>query len=100
MAAQRGVASHLVGVAALNSESEPWPAVLRCHMTTRSTFGDQPLSRKKSSPAYGFGAASREVSQKVFVSQEHTQKQTAGVGSPGPAVYLLPASVGGTQPGD
>ena len=64
--------------------------------TTRSMLGDQPL--KKSAPAYGFGAATRAVAQKVFVSQEHTALATAGTQSPGPATYLLPASVGGKQP--
>ena len=67
-------------------------------MTTRSTFGDQPLSVKKSSPAFGFGKSSRDVAQKVFVSQEHTIKSHAGRGSPGPAVYMMPPSVGGKQP--
>lgn len=67
-------------------------------MTTRSTFGDQPSSMKKSYPSYGFGTSSREQAGKVFVSQEHTALATAGTQSPGPAVYLLPASVGGKQP--
>ena len=49
-------------------------------------------------PAFGFGAATREQAGKVFVSQEHTALATAGSHSPGPAVYLLPASVGGKQP--
>ena len=53
---------------------------------------------KPSAPKYGFGAASRGTAQKVFVSQEHTALATAGMHSPGPAVYLLPPSVGGTQP--
>lgn len=67
-------------------------------MTTRSTFGDQPEGRKKSAPSFGFGTASREQAGKVFVSQEHTALATAGTQSPGPAVYLLPPSVGGKQP--
>jgi hypothetical protein len=70
----------------------------RLHMTTRSTFGDQPSSVKASAPSFGFGTASREQAGKVFVSQEHTALATAGTQSPGPAVYLLPASVGGKQP--
>jgi len=64
-------------------------------MTTRSMLGTQPL--KKSAPAYGFGAASRETAAKVFVSQEHTALATAGKASPA-KFYLLPPSVGGTQP--
>ena len=67
-------------------------------MTTRSSFGDQPLGSRKSAPAFGFGSSSRDVAQKCFVSQEHTIKSHAGRGSPGPAVYLLPPSVGGKQP--
>lgn len=67
-------------------------------MASRTTFGDQPSSVKPSAPKYGFGAASRGTAQKVFVSQEHTALATAGMHSPGPAVYLLPPSVGGTQP--
>jgi len=67
-------------------------------MTTRTTFGDQPLSVKASAPCFGFGSSSREVAQKVFVSQEHTALATAGKQSPGPAKYTLPASVGGKQP--
>ena len=64
-------------------------------MTTRSMLGQQPL--KKSAPAYGFGAASRETASKVFVSQEMTALATAGKASPA-KFYLLPPSVGGTQP--
>jgi len=67
-------------------------------MTTRSTFGDQPLGRRKTAPAFSFGSSSREQASKVFVSQEHTALATAGMHSPGPAVYLLPSSVGGKQP--
>jgi len=67
-------------------------------MTTRSTFGDQPLSVKKSAPAFGFGSSSRDTAAKVFVSQQHTIKSHQGRGSPGPATILLPASVGGKQP--
>ena len=66
--------------------------------TTRTGFGAQPMSTRKSAPSYGFGAASRSTAQKVFVSQEHTALATAGMHSPGPAVYLLPPSVGGKQP--
>jgi len=65
-------------------------------MTTRSTFGDQPT--KKSFPSYGFGTGSRAQANKLFISQQHTLKATGGTHSPGPAVYLLPASVGGKQP--
>lgn len=73
-------------------------AVDRGAGTTRTTFGDQPEGRKKSAPSFSFGTSSREQAGKVFVSQEHTALATAGKHSPGPAVYLLPASVGGKQP--
>ena len=46
--------------------------------TTRTSFGPQPLGGRTSAPSYGFGAASRATSQKVFVSQEHTALATAG----------------------
>lgn len=65
---------------------------------SRSMLGDQPSSSKKSAPMYGFGTSSRATAAKVFVSQEHTALATAGLHSPGPAVYLLPSSVGGKQP--
>lgn len=65
---------------------------------TRTSFGKQKLSTSKSNPAFGFGVATREVAGKVFVSQEHTALATAGTHSPGPAVYVLPPSVGGKQP--
>jgi hypothetical protein len=65
-------------------------------MTTRSMLGDQPL--KASAPKFSFGSSTRDQAGKVFVSQEHTALATAGKGSPGPAVYTLPPSVGGKQP--
>ena len=61
-------------------------------------LGEQPSSTKHSAPAFGFGKSTRATAAKVFVSQEHTALATAGLHSPGPAVYLLPASVGGKQP--
>ena len=63
-----------------------------------STFGGQKSSSRRTAPAFGFGAATREVANKVFVSQEHTALATAGLHSPGPAKYVLPPSIGGTQP--
>ena len=68
-------------------------------MTTRTTFGDQPLGSRKSQPSFSFGKSTREQAGKVFVSQEHTALATAGTHSPGPAApYILPPSVGGKQP--
>ena len=67
-------------------------------MTTYSTFGNQVLSAKKSAPSAGFGTASRAQAQKLFLTQKHMELACAGRGSPGPAVYTLPPSVGGKQP--
>jgi hypothetical protein len=67
----------------------------------KSTFGPQAYAkdggRFRSYPSYGFGASTREVAGKVFVSQEHTALATAGTQGPGP-IYLLAPSVGGKQP--
>ena len=62
---------------------------------TRSTFGAQPLSRRRTSPQYGFGSSSREDQEKVFITQEHAELNTGGPArSPGPATYLMRAAVG------
>ena len=58
----------------------------------------QAISIKKAAPMYGFGSATREQANKVFVSQEHTLIALGGSDSPGPAGYILPPSVGGKQP--
>ena len=58
----------------------------------------QAISIKKAAPIYGFGSATREQANKVFVSQEHTLIALGGSDSPGPAGYILPPSVGGKQP--
>lgn len=78
------------------SPREPRPPLRRRAMTTRSMFGEHPT--KGVAPSFGFGKSTRETAGKVFVSQEHTALATAGKHSPGPAVYLLPPSVGGKQP--
>ena len=59
----------------------------------RSTFGPQAYSRRRSSSAYGFGTASREQASNASGGQS-----SSGTDSPGPAVYLLPASTGTKQP--
>jgi len=51
----------------------------------------QSLGVRKASPAYGFGAASRAVANKLFVSQQHTLTLMHGTESPGPSRYSLPA---------
>ena len=62
-------------------------------MTTRSMMGDQPLSKRRSAPMYGFGSSTRTQASKVFLSREHAKLSTAGF-SPGPRAYTLRASVG------
>ena len=61
-------------------------------------YSKQSLNVKKRAPAYGFGAATRDQANKVFVSQEHTLIAMGGFDSPGPAAYVLPANIGGKQP--
>ena len=68
------------------------------NMMKSSTFGNQGSSSRRTAPAYGFGASTREVANKLFISQEHTALATAGMHSPGPAIIKLPPSIGGKQP--
>ena len=62
-------------------------------MSTRSMFGDQVYSKRRSAPAFGFGSSTRAQAGKVFMSQEHAKLATPGF-SPGPSAYTLRASVG------
>jgi len=60
---------------------------------TRSMFGPQPLSPRKSAPAFGFGTSSRESFRRQFVSAAQAAK-APGVGrSPG-AVYEVRGAIG------
>lgn len=59
-------------------------------------FGDQSSSRKRTSPAFGFGSSGRAHQAKVFMSPEHA-KMNYGQVSPGPSAYSLKSAVG-TQP--
>ena len=68
-------------------------AGLNPNMTTRSMFGDQPLSSRRSQPSYGFGSSTREHSARLFVSNAHSAT-VGGKASPGPATYSQRASVG------
>ena len=63
-----------------------------------SVGGKQPDGRKRDPPVWRFGTATRTQCNRLFVSQQHTKLATAGTDSPGPALYSLPASVGGKQP--
>ena len=60
---------------------------------TRSMFGDQAHSKRRSSPSYGFGSSTRNQAGKVFLSTDHAKLSTPGF-SPGPTVYTLHASLG------
>eukprot|EP00908_Phaeocystis_cordata_P001930 Transcript_1207.p1 GENE.Transcript_1207~~Transcript_1207.p1 ORF type:complete len:308 (+),score=74.89 Transcript_1207:200-1123(+) len=53
------------------------------HMRTRSMFGPQPVSARRSSPSYGFGSGTREGQAKLFVSNAHAAGSSGF--SPGPA---------------
>ena len=60
---------------------------------TRTTFGKQTTSRRKSAPSYGFGSGTRAGQEKVFVSHEHSKLQVGSVVTPGPQ-YNLKSAVG------
>ena len=67
---------------------------LNPNMSTRSMFGSQALSARRSAASYGFGSSTREHQAKLFVSQAHSATAGYGLGSPGPATYGLRSSVG------
>jgi len=58
----------------------------------------QSLDVRHVAPSYSFGAASRAVANKVFVSQQHTLTIAHGTLSPGPAHYTQKPAIGGKQP--
>ena len=57
-----------------------------------AAIGPQPDSRKSNAPAFGFGAADRNASSKVYVSKEHSKVDFGKLG-PG-AVYETKSSFG------
>lgn len=63
------------------------------NMTTRSMFGDQAPSKRRSAPSFGFGSSTRNQAAKVFISPEHAKLSSMAY-SPGPSAYSLRASVG------
>lgn len=73
-------------------------AQLDTGLSLNKGYTRQSLTVKKTAPAYGFGSATRDQANKLFVSQAHTILATGGRDSPGPAQYNLPPSVGGKQP--
>ena len=72
---------------------------LNPNMTTRSMFGSQPLSARRSAASYGFGSSTREHHAKLFVSQAHSATAGYGLGSPGPATYGQRGSIGRQEDG-
>ena len=59
----------------------------------RPAVGPQSNGRLASAPLYSFGASSREVANKVFISHEHG-KVTGGRDAPGPGNYAVPSLTG------
>lgn len=68
-------------------------AALNPHLTTKSMFGSQARSTRRSAPQYGFGSSTRAHQAKVFMSAEHAKLAIAS-SSPGPSAYSARASVG------
>lgn len=54
----------------------------------------QSLGVRRTSPAWGFGAATREAVNKLFISQAHTLTIMHGQLSPGPAHYTYARGIG------
>jgi len=69
------------------------PGLEHAHLKTRTMFGPQTLSHRHSGPSFGFGASTRDVRAKVFISQAHNATES-GSASPGPAVYGLGSMCG------
>ena len=63
------------------------------HHDVQSGIGDQTLSSKASLPHYGFGTATRDQVQKVYITSDHN-KALFGRGSPGPSTYMLNPAMG------
>jgi len=62
--------------------------------TLKPAIGGQLDSLKPSQPVYGMGSSTREGVRKIYVSEEHATATFAGVGSPGPASYMLQPAIG------
>jgi len=73
-------------------------ATLNPHMQTKSLFGVQATSKRRSAPSFGFGSSTRSQAAKVFLSADHAKLSTPGF-SPGPSAYTLRASVGSQADG-
>jgi len=73
-------------------------ATMNPHLHTKTMFGTQATSRRRSAPMFGFGSSTRNQAAKVFLSQEHAKLSTPSF-SPGPSAYTLRASVGSQADG-
>lgn len=58
-----------------------------------SSIGVQLESTKSSSARHGFGTATRNAQQRVYLSRDH-DRSNAGSASPGPGRYAVPSSMG------
>ena len=59
------------------------------------TIGPQPDGKYANAPIYSMGASTREVREKVFISQEHNEGMPPFVATPGPAAgYKIDAGIG------
>lgn len=67
---------------------------LNPNMQTRSMFGVQVLSKRRSGQRYGFGSSTRAVANKVFLSSEHAKLAPPNTITPSPNAYTLRAAVG------
>mmetsp|Transcript_15449 Transcript_15449/g.39847 ORF Transcript_15449/g.39847 Transcript_15449/m.39847 type:complete len:308 (+) Transcript_15449:95-1018(+) len=68
------------------------PALMALH--TKSMFGDQVYSRRRSAPRFGFGSSTRQQQGKVFMSTEHAKLAPPNVATPGAGTYAVRAAVG------
>merc|ERR1712224_180310 len=69
-------------------ESAPERAMADGKARTKSGFGPQTFSSKRSAPSYSIGKAPNHVTvPKEYLSPEHEKSVNAGLHSPGPAVY-------------
>ena len=73
-------------------------ATMNPHLQTKTMFGSQAHSKRRSAPSFGFGSSTRNQAAKVFLSQEHAKLSTPSF-SPGPSAYTLRASVGSQADG-
>jgi hypothetical protein len=76
------------------SEQRPDPGA---YTPAALTGNKQSDSARQDAPQWKIGTSTRAQARKVFISNKHQKSDLVG-NSPGPAAYLLPATVGGKQP--